>query len=80
MNCYFWLASFSTAVPAAARSLFMMTAVEAATRCATVVVAVVVVVSLVVAFVFSAEGGRRRSVKSANAGKANSNSFAVLHL
>lgn len=55
MNCYFWLASFSTAV-AAARSLFMMTAVGAATRCATVVV-VVVVVSLVVAFVFSVDGG-----------------------
>lgn len=57
MNCYFWLASFSTAV-AAARSLFMMTAVGAATRCATgVAVVVVVVVSLVVAFVFSVDGG-----------------------
>lgn len=63
MNCYFWLASFSTAVPAAARSLFMMTAVGAATRCATVVVAVVVVVSFVVAFVFSAERAEEVSEK-----------------
>lgn len=63
MNCYFWLASFSTAV-AAARSLFMMTAVGAATRCATVVV-VVVVVSFVVAlvFVFSVEGAEEVSEK-----------------
>lgn len=63
MNCYFWLASFSTAVPAAARSLFMMTAVGAATRSATVVVAVVVVVSSVVAFVFSAERAEEVSEK-----------------
>lgn len=59
MNCYFWLASFSTAL-AAARSLFMMTAVGAATRCATVVVVVVVVAFV---FVFSVEGAEEVSEK-----------------